>query len=419
MEPTGRWFRGGFFLGGGGPPSCIEMGQKARGLMDRSLRILMVCPQFRPIVGGYERAAERLAQELARQGHSVDVVTERRDLSWPRLEQQSGVTIHRLWCRPVPRWHTLTSALSLFRFMVRRSRSYDIIHIHQYGSMAALAIGLGQRMGVKVVLKLTNTGYQGLDAALPNTLLGRRIRSLHRRVDACVATSQRAADEAEAFGIARGQIHRIPNALDVEHFRPPTEGERRQARSSLGLGSGFLALNVCRLTAQKNHALLIDAWADGLASQENALLSILGDGPLKERLRDQIGQRGVDQSVRLLGQVSDPLSWYWAADLFVLSSDVEGLSNSLMEALCCGLPVVSTRVSGSEDVFEASPVGRLVEPGDQPALRAALEEMSLDPAGRARCGAAARRYAEARYALPVVVAQTLKLYGRLLGDRRS
>jgi glycosyltransferase involved in cell wall biosynthesis len=274
-------------------------------------------------------------------------------------------------------------------------------------------------MGIKVVLKLTNTGYQGLDAALPATVLGRRIRSLHRRVDACVATSRRAADEAEAFGIARPKIHRIPNALDVERFRPPTEGERRQARKSLGLREGFVAVNVCRLTAQKNHALLIDAWADGLASQENALLGILGDGPLKERLRDQIGQRGVDQSIRLLGQVSDPLTWYWAADLFVLSSDVEGLSNSLMEALCCGLPIVSTRVSGSEDVFEASSVGRLVEPGDRLALQTALREMLLDAAGRAQCGEAARTYAEARYALPVVVAQTLKLYSGLLGDRRS
>ena len=379
----------------------------------------MVCPQFRPIVGGYERAAERLAQGLARQGHSVDVVTERRELSWPRWEQEAGVTVHRLWCRPVPRWHTLTSAMSLFRFLARRGRNYDIIHIHQYGPMAALAIAMGQRMGIKVVLKLTNTGYQGLDAALPATVLGRRIRSLHRRVDACVATSRRAADEAEAFGIVRQKIHRIPNALDVERFRPPTEGEKTQARKSLGLREGFVAVNVCRLTAQKNHALLIDAWADGFASQENALLGILGDGPLKERLRDQIGQRGVDQSIRLLGQVSDPLTWYWAADLFVLSSDVEGLSNSLMEALCCGLPIVSTRVSGSEDVLEASSVGRLVEPGDRLALQAALREMFLDAAGRVRCGEAARTYAEARYALPVVVAQTLELYSGLLGARRS
>ncbi|MCH2184527.1 glycosyltransferase, partial [Myxococcota bacterium] len=351
--------------------------------------------------------------------HAVDVVTERRDPAWPRFEQHSGVTIHRLWCRPVPRWHTLTSGLSLFRFLLRRSRTYDIIHIHQYGTMAALAIAMGRSMGSKVVLKLTNTGYQGLDAALPHSALGRRIRGLHRRVDACVATSRRAADEAEAFGIPRRQIHLIPNALDVEHFRPPSENERRQARNSLGLGSGFLVINVSRLTAQKNHALLINAWADGVASEEGALLGILGGGPLERNLRAQIAERGVDQSVRLLGQVSDPLPWYWAADLFVLSSDVEGLSNSLMEALCCGLPVLSTRVSGSEDVFEEAPVGRLVEPGDQSALGTALAEMSLDSDGRDRSGEAARRYAKARYALPVVVERTIELYRELLEARRS
>ncbi|MDG2335485.1 MAG: glycosyltransferase [Myxococcota bacterium] len=379
----------------------------------------MVCPQFRPLVGGYERAAERLAQELARQGHSVEVVTERRDPSWPGRECSSGVTIHRLWCKPVPRWHTLTSALSLLGFFLRRGRQYDLIHIHQYGPLAALTIAFGQWAGKKVVLKLTNTGHEGLDAALPHSMLGRLVRGLHRRVDACICTSRRAADEAESFGISRSRVSLIPNALDVEYFRPPSVEEKSRARRALGVGDGFLAINVCRLTAQKNQALLVDAWADGVASQADALLAILGAGPLEEKLREQITRRGLDRSVRLAGQVSDPLPWYWAADLFVLSSDWEGLSNSLMEALCCGLPMLSTRVSGSEDVVEEAPVGRLVDPGDREALRVALEEMAGDSAGRTRSGEAARAYAKNRYALSAIVEQTLALYRGLLGTRRA
>jgi glycosyltransferase involved in cell wall biosynthesis len=294
-----------------------------------------------------------------------------------------------------------------------------LIHIHQYGPLAALTIAFGQWAGKKVVLKLTNTGHEGLDAALPHSMLGRLVRGLHRRVDACICTSRRAADEAESFGISRSRVSLIPNALDVEYFRPPSVEEKSRARRALGVGDGFLAINVCRLTAQKNQALLVDAWADGVASQADALLAILGAGPLEEKLREQITRRGLDRSVRLAGQVSDPLPWYWAADLFVLSSDWEGLSNSLMEALCCGLPMLSTRVSGSEDVVEEAPVGRLVDPGDREALRVALEEMAGDSAGRTRSGEAARAYAKNRYALSAIVEQTLALYRGLLGTRRA
>ena len=385
--------------------------------MHRNLRILMFCPQFRPLVGGYERAAERLALELSRQGHHVDVVTERRDPAWPKVESLEGVTLYRLWCRADPKWHTPSAALSLVWFFLRRARQYDVIHIHQYGPTAAVAIAMGHWLGKKVVLKLTNTGEYGLDAALPRSALGRRIRTLHRSVDACVATSARAAAEAKAFGIAENRIYQIPNALDVERFRPPSPQEKKEAREALGLQADLIALNVCRLAREKNQTLLVDAWLDFQSSATDAALAILGDGPLKSTLESQIDAAELKSSVHLLGHVADPRPWYWSADFFVLSSDSEGLSNSLMEALCCGLPMVSTRVSGSEDIAAEAEVGLLVEPGDRQALTEALRRMVADPQWRAECGSRSRTYAEAQYALGVVAEKTLALYREILSDR--
>ena len=94
-----------------------------------SLRVLMVCPQYRPLIGGYERAAERLATVLARRGHEVQVVTERRDPGWPAVEDVDGVRIERFWCLPRPGLHMPTALLSVALFLLRRGRRFDIIHV--------------------------------------------------------------------------------------------------------------------------------------------------------------------------------------------------------------------------------------------------------------------------------------------------
>ena len=126
----------------------------------------MIAPQFRPLVGGYERAAERLAEELVSLGHEVTVIADCRDKCWPRMETTNGVTVRRLWCIYRTGLHLLTALLSHAAFLLLNGRRYDVFHIHQYGYHAAVTVVIGRLLRRPIILKITNTGAQGIEQAL-------------------------------------------------------------------------------------------------------------------------------------------------------------------------------------------------------------------------------------------------------------
>jgi glycosyltransferase involved in cell wall biosynthesis len=382
-------------------------------------RILMVCPQFRPLVGGYERAAERLSHGLIAEGHHVEVVTERRDPGWPKEEEDGGLRVRRLWCLYRPGLHTLTAVLALGLYLLLHARRFDVLHVHQYGWSAAMTSAIGALLARPVVLKLTNTGYMGISASLPGGPAGAISRALHRRISACIVTSERAAQEARKFGIPAERIHRVPNPLETQHFRPASDSEKAARRAEVGIGQGFLAVSAGRLSGEKNYSMLIEAWSRFAKQHEDVTLAILGDGPLHSELLQQIDASGVSDRLLLPGRIEDPLVWYQAADAYLLSSDIEGLSNSLMEAMGSGLAIVSTAVSGSEDVFAEAAVGELVPTGDPAAMAAAIEKLHADAKRRVGWGHAARQYAVDHYSLAAVVAAIEACYAAVSADKIS
>lgn len=386
----------------------------------RRLFVAMVCPQFRPILGGYERAAERLSEALARRGHRVLVLTERRDRRWPAREQLGPVEVRRLPCLPRRGLHVATASSALAARLLRDPRP-DVVHVHQYGASAATAIACSKLRGIPVVLKVTNTGPHGLGAVVARQRLAGLQRALHLRADAFVATSRRAAEELRALGIAPDRVVGIPNGVDCEVFRPAGDEERRALRRQLGLGPGPVVLFLGRLVPQKAPELLLEAvgrLAGGLPPELRPQLAFVGDGPARDALRAAAASLSGGTAL-FPGEVADPTPWLRAADLFALPSHFEGLSNALLEALACGLPVVASRVSGTEDVFAAGRVGRLFEPGDAAGLARALRELLADPGARAVAAHEARRVAEKVFSLDTVAERTLALYETLVAGRKA
>ncbi len=386
----------------------------------RRLSIAMVCPQFRPLVGGYERAAERLSEALARLGHRVVVITERRNRRWPAREVLAGFEVRRLPCLPRRGLHVATASSALAAYLLG-SRRPDLIHVHQYGASAATAIACARLRRVPAVLKVTNTGPHGLGPVLERQRLRRLQRALHLRADACVATSRRAAEELAGLGVPSDRIRCIPNGVDCEAYRPVDPATRERLRRRLGLGPGPVVLFLGRLVPQKAPDLLLVAvgrLVGRLPPELRPELVYAGEGPLRAELR-KAARSWPEIRVRFPGAVPDPRPWLGAADLLALPSRFEGLSNALLEALACGLPVVASRVSGTEDVFAAGEVGRLVEPGDAEGFGRALAELLADPGLRARVAGEARRVAEKAFSLDAVAEQTLALYEGLLAGRAA
>ena len=376
----------------------------------RELRILMVCPQFFPTVGGYERAALRLSAKLVARGHQVTVLTERRQRTWPRRDLVEGADVVRLPVIVRRGLHGLTGGLSLAFSLLVRTRRADVVHAHQPGWWAAIAIVVGGLFRTPVVVKVTNTGSRGTAAVLSSSSFATLSRRLHRMADAWLSVSAQGCAELRSLGIPEDRIHEIPNGIDVHAHYPRSMADKREKRTGLGVDTPWLVAFVGRLTEQKDPLLLVDAWPDVVNKNEGATLVFLGDGPLREAIRGRARELGVDASVVVAGQVDNPIDWIAASDIFVLSSQWEGLSNSLLEALACGVPVVSTRVSGSEDVFEKADVGELVPVSSRDELAQAIGRLLGDSERRVICGARARELAEAQYSLGSVVARVETLY---------
>jgi glycosyltransferase involved in cell wall biosynthesis len=400
-------------MNGTGPETSaalqISDGHDASSLNGGStLRILMVCAQFRPIVGGYERAAERLSNALAARGHHVDVVTERRDRAWPRLELSGRIRIIRLPCLYRRHLHTLTALVSLAAFMLSRRDRYDVVHVHQYGVSAALAIMLARLNRSCTVLKLRSTGTQGIAVELMNFSFGSLLAFAHRQVDACVAPSTTGCQEAISFGIPEERVHLVPNGLDTQHFKPADADTKSRLRERFRLGGGPLVLFLARLVEAKEPGLLLDAWVTVMSALPSAQLVVVGDGPERQRMmRHPVVRNG---HVRMVGESEDVVGWHQASDLFVICSSREGLSNSLLEALSCGIPVVSTNVSGSIDIFSRADVGELVAFGDPAELAAAILRMLRAHDRRRACGRNARALVLRDFSVEKVALRTEHVY---------
>jgi glycosyltransferase involved in cell wall biosynthesis len=149
---------------------------------------------------------------------------------------------------------------------------------------------------------------------------------------------------------------------------------------------------VGRLTAVKGIDVLLEAWA--LLPEEiraDSTLVIVGDGPARADLARLAQARNVCDSVRLVGARPEVLGYYRAADIFVLPSRTEGLSNALLEAMATELPVVATAVGGAPDIVEHGVNGLLVPPEDVHAMKEGLLELLYHPLEGARMGVQGRR----------------------------
>lgn len=381
------------------------------------LRILMLCPQFRPLTGGYERAAERLSMALVKRGHAVTVITERRETMWATRELMAGFQIRRLWTVYRRGWHAMTSLASFAAWLLLRGRRFAVWHVHQYGAHATAAVLLGMLLRRPVVLKLTNSGEQGLSAALQPLRMAVLHCWAHRRVQACIAVSTETAQEAEAFGIPPGRIHAIGNGVDTDLLEPANSGTRGAARQVLGLGIGFVAVAVGRLAAEKNPAGLMQAWARALPKlPTGAQLVWVGGGPLSVDVASCIDRLGLNQSVRLAGHSDDVSHWLCAADVFLMSSRNEGMANTMLEAMAAGLPSAATAVSGARQLLTETGAGIVVPVGDMDALADAIVALASDPDARKCMGERARKAVVEGYSMGVVTSRVEKVYEEVVHD---
>jgi len=169
-----------------------------------------------------------------------------------------------------------------------------------------------------------------------------------------------------------------------------------------------------RLVPVKNQASLIEAAEQLRTLGLKPTVVIAGDGPLRNELEGQAKAAGLGDAVKFLGHRADPEVVMAAMDVYVLTSVSEGLPNTVLEAMATGLPVVTTRVGGAEELVEHGVTGFLVPPSDTEALARALAVLLADETLRRSAGAAGRLRAETEFAISGMIRRYESLYASTL-----
>ena len=288
-----------------------------------------------------------------------------------------------------------------------------IVHSRNWGAIDAVAAA--RLAGVRVVVH----GEHGREAGDPQgqNPRRRRVRRLLQPLVSRFVTVSRDLERwlVEDIGLRQEKVLTIPNGVDLDRFG---NCDRLEARRALGVpASGVILGTVGRLDPVKDQAGLVRAFAEVAQAHREAWLIVAGDGPCRADLLGLACDLRVSERVRFLGECRNVPGILAAMDVFVLPSIGEGMSNTLLEAMASGLPVVATRVGGNPELVEDRVSGRLVPSRDPRALAGAIAEYLDDPHLRSLHGKASRERAAGSFSLERMTEAYTNLYGQLLGRR--
>lgn len=400
------------------------------------MKILMLNYEFPPIGGGGGQAHRALLQRYAdRSDLEVDVLT-----SAPSpgvyMEQPAGnVLITRIgirkrdlhfWRRSeVAEW--LLKAGACYRGLVKTG-SYDLVHAFFGFPTGWLCYRTRRRL--PYVLSLRGSDVPGANARLhlDYRILGPLVfKPIWRKASALVACSEGLKSRALKF-LPSADIEVIPNGVDLEQFHPvqgaavsPRAGAPAAESSQAALpisrfkleASALRLLTVGRLSATKRLPLLIEAVALLCNQGCKVHLTIAGGGLLEAQLRQLLSGRDLRQAVTLMGRCrgEDMARLYRQHDVYVSASMQEGMSNAMLEAMASGLPVVTTRCEGVDELISDN--GLVVEEPTPAALAERVRRLIDKPETRKTMSLAARQKAE-KFGWDAVARRYVDLYATIL-----
>ena len=381
--------------------------------------VTMVCHRYTPFpAGGADRQAQGVAETLVRRGWGIRVLTARLPGTKPR-EVINGVGVRRMLSPFIPKVQGTFFLANVFWNLITGPRG-QIIHLNQMYREILPSLLVRRLRGCPVVICVPCGGSYGDIGRLKTIPFGRWMLRLSRHADAVVSLSDQITQELLDEGFEASRIVKIPNAVDTSRYLPSSADERQRLRQELHLPQqGPLVIFTGRLHFQKAIDRLIRAWKDVAVVQPDAHLLILGEGPEEAKLREVTEECGLEQTIHFLGHIEGVLPYLRASDVFVLASLFEGVSLSMLEAMACGLPVVTTNIGGTCEAIRDNVDGLLVEPDNIPALAARLIEALSDPAIRQRIGVQARKRVEELYGLEHCSTLYGKMYERLRTQRRA
>ena len=367
----------------------------------KKIKVVHIVPMLSP--GGAERVAVHIVRGLNRERFEPAVIsfTGRLGCDLDGLLEEAGIEVRYLGKRPgfdYRMYYRLPPVL--------KECQPDIVHTHLHVLRYALPFLLLRKKA-----SLLHTVHNLAEREIEPKLRWLQRYALNHGVVPVAVAKEVAVSLGHLYGIQRCRV--ISNGIPTGRYAR-SQIPRKEWRAREGFRENdVLFACVARFAPQKNHALLLKAFAQGPASDPNAHLVLAGEGALREQREEQAKSLGLARQVHFLGLRTDIPDLLGAMDVFVLSSDYEGNPLSMMEAMASGLPIVSTAAGGVPDLFESGKQGFIVQPGNVQGLSNAMASLLRSREARRSLGMAAARRAKENFDVSTMVQAYEELYENL------
>lgn len=377
---------------------------------ERALRILVIGNLPPYVLGGAENQVARLVTAWAKAGVSVEVAGHRIPDGVQDLSGQA-IRTHRMraWSFGGRIGRALGYAVSMTGLVLRKRHVYDVVYCRGIGDGVLCLVVLKAMKLCKWPIMACPINARGAgDAAFVRSIPGWRwlARLIDRHVQAINLINTAIASDLRAIGIEQPRLSRVPNGIAIQDLPPRTFVAK--VRRLVWTG---------RHSEQKGLDLLFLALASCRQQGIDFRLDLFGDGAQRDALIHQAEQLALTDCVRFRDPVAaeDVRPVLLAADIFVLPSRYEGMSNSALEAMEAGLPVLCTRCGGIDGYIEGE-AGWVCDPNSVDGLREALLLMfATSDEGVLRLGRRARALVEQQFAIETVAAANLSLLAQVAG----
>ena len=385
-------------------------------------------PLFHESLGGVGRQAVLLAAKLSEYGLSFFVLS-RKMKNLPELKAPLNVEVYYVSAfRPgihILEEKSFVNLLISFSFSIMLAlklfsmrKKYDIVHFQGASLPLIVCLPLLKLLRKKVIAKVLASGLGTEAGSLRGKYLfvGNLLAYVLRKTDAFVAISQEIADGLKNDGVETKKIIKISNFVDTEKFYPVKSEVKHRIKAALALDESIVINFTGRIVERKGLDFLINAFAQTKELLSSSILIIVGAGTDESKMKNLVSKLGIDNNIRFLGHASEIVRFYKASDIFVLPSFAEGMPNSLLEAMACGLPIIASKIGGVVDVVQDERSGILFESGDMSGLSSAMVRLAKDDALRQRLGAEARKRILEDFSVEGIVDKYIKLYKTVLAQ---
>ena len=362
--------------------------------MSTPVSIVLICHSYPPVIGGSELEAQRVCAALIRRGYLVRVVCAGGD-PMPAVRDwvdPEGVPV-RIYAGRWKGWmRDFVFGWRVAGMLLWERRDYQLVYFLMQGFHLAAGLPVARFVGKPILMKV---GGSGVIPMMARSTIGRlELHWLRRWASRIMILNEGMREEALQEGFPPGQIYWMPNPVDTDEFTPCDPVARLERRARFDLPSSAPVVLYCgRLAPEKALPSLVDAFALVVRRIPDAVLVLVGDGPLRAPLAEQAARLQLpEKNLRFAGRVApgDVSSWLQIADVFTLVSPREGFPCALAEAMSAGLPAVVSDIPGNRQLIESGQHGLLVPVGDSAAIAAAIVRILEDAPLRVRMSGESR-----------------------------